>query len=147
MNYFGYIEGVYGVKTGFTNGANRCLVTSVRRGDMDLICIVLGADTKKDRGRDSIKLIEFIFSNYQMVDIEFMIEDNFDSLVDITKFEIEKGINNNLKIDLEENDIGLYPVYKENIKDVYVETEIKKNLVAPVYKNDVLRTGNCKNRQ
>ena len=26
----GYLEGVYGVKTGFTNGANRCLVTSVK---------------------------------------------------------------------------------------------------------------------
>lgn len=47
------LDGVYGVKTGFTNGANRCLVTSIKRGNMDLICIVLGADTKKDRTKDS----------------------------------------------------------------------------------------------
>ena len=48
----GNLNGVYGVKTGFTNGANRCLVTSTKRGNMDLICIVLGADTKKDRTKD-----------------------------------------------------------------------------------------------
>lgn len=37
----GVLNGVYGVKTGFTNGANRCLVTACKRNDMDVICIVL----------------------------------------------------------------------------------------------------------
>ena len=60
----GYLDGVYGVKTGFTNGANRCLVTAVKRNNMDLICIVLGADTKKDRTRDSIELIEYAFKTF-----------------------------------------------------------------------------------
>lgn len=143
----GYLEGVYGVKTGFTNGANRCLVTSVRRGDMDLICVVLGADTKKDRGRDSIKLIEYIFSNYQMVDVKFMIEDNFDSLVDITNFDIIKGQNNNLKIDLEENNITLYPAHKKDINDIRVETQIEKILNAPVSRNEIIRKDYCKRKR
>lgn len=43
----GNLNGVYGVKTGFTNGAGRCLVTSTKRGDLDIICVVLGADTKR----------------------------------------------------------------------------------------------------
>ena len=55
----GYLDGVYGVKTGFTNGANRCLVTSIKRGNMDIISVVLGADTKKDRTKDSIEIIEY----------------------------------------------------------------------------------------
>lgn len=37
----GILNGVYGVKTGFTNGANRCLVTACKRNDMDIICVVL----------------------------------------------------------------------------------------------------------
>lgn len=37
----GVLNGVYGVKTGFTNGANRCLVTACKRDDMDIICVVL----------------------------------------------------------------------------------------------------------
>lgn len=135
----GYVQGVYGVKTGFTNGANRCLVTSIRRGDMDAICVVLGADTKKLRGEDSIKLIEYTFANFQMVDIGFMISDNFDNLCEISKFNIYKGISNDLKIDLEKNNISLYPVYKDNIKDIRVEIEIKKDLIAPVKKDDVIR--------
>ena len=43
----GNLYGVNGVKTGFTNGANRCLVTSVNRDGMNIITVVLGADTKK----------------------------------------------------------------------------------------------------
>lgn len=143
----GYLEGVYGVKTGFTNGANRCLVTSVKRGEMNVICVVLGADTKKDRTQDSIKLIEYSFSNYQMVDLKFMIEDEFDTLVDKAKFSIVKGINNNLTIDLEEFDITLYPVHKEDIKDIKIETELRENLIAPVYKNDKIRKSYIKNRR
>ena len=63
-------DGCTGVKTGFTNGANRCLVTSVKRDNMDLICIVLGADTKKDRTKDSIQLIEYAFKNFEMINIK-----------------------------------------------------------------------------
>ena len=143
----GYLQGVYGVKTGFTNGANRCLVTSIKRGNMDVICVVLGADTKKDRTRDSIKLIEYTFSNYQMIDLKFMIEDEFDSLTETAKFDIVKGISNNLQIDLEENDITLYPVNKNDIKDIKIEIQLEKELVAPVHENDKIRRNDSKNRR
>ena len=131
----GYLNGVYGVKTGFTNGANRCLVTSVKRENMDLICVVLGADTKKDRTQDSIKLIEYAYSNFEMIDLKFMIEDEFDDLVKTTKFNIIKGKDNNVMLDLEENNISLYPVKKDNVKDVKIEKEVQNELISPVEKN------------
>ena len=131
----GYLDGVYGVKTGFTNGANRCLVTSVKRDNMDLICVVLGADTKKDRTQDSIKLIEYTYSNFKMIDLKFMIEDEFDDLVETSKFNVIKGINNDVQLGLEENNISLYPVKKDNIKDVIIEKEIQNELISPVEKN------------
>ena len=65
----GNIDGVYGVKTGFTNNAGRCLVTSVKRGDMDLIIVVLGADTRKDRAKDSMKLIEYSYKRFYTVNV------------------------------------------------------------------------------
>lgn len=49
----GYLNGVYGIKTGFTNGAGRCLVTGCKRGNLDIITVVLGADAKKIRTSDS----------------------------------------------------------------------------------------------
>ena len=131
----GYLDGVYGVKTGFTNGANRCLVTSVKRGNMDLICVVLGADTKNDRTKDSIKLIEYIYSNYQMIDLKFMIEDEFDEQVEKSKFNIFKGVNNDVILVLEKNDITLYPIKKGNTENVIVETKIQNEMSAPVYEN------------
>ena len=131
----GYLDGVYGVKTGFTNGANRCLVTSVKRDNMDIICVVLGADTKKDRTQDSIKLIEYTYSNFKMIDLKFMIEDEFDDLVETSKFNVIKGINNDVQLGLEENNISLYPVKKDNIKDVIIEKEIQNELISPVEKN------------
>jgi len=142
----GYLEGVYGVKTGFTNGANRCLVTSIKRENMNIICVVLGADTKKDRTKDSIELIEYAFSSYQMIDLKYMIEDEFDTLVEKSKFHINKGINNNLGIDLEKNNISYYPIYKEDIKDIKIETEIKTKLEAPIYKNENIRKISYQNR-
>lgn len=73
----GVLDGVVGVKTGFTSGAGRCLVTEVIRGDRDLITVVLGADTKRDRTRDSIKLINYVFSNFVDIDLSKNINQAF----------------------------------------------------------------------
>lgn len=116
----GYLNGVYGVKTGFTNGANRCLVSSCARGDLDIICVVLGADTKKFRTQDSIKLIEYAFSNFEMVDIKSIIEKNFLKWQSeySQSFHIEKGISNNIKTYIEQFQYSEYPVDKSKIKDI-----------------------------
>ena len=74
----GNLDGVYGVKTGFTNGANRCLVTSCKRDNMDIICVVLGADTKKFRTQDSIKLIEFAFNNFTYINVNDIANEDFE---------------------------------------------------------------------
>lgn len=135
----GNLNGVYGVKTGFTNGANRCLVTSVKRENMDIISVVLGADTKKDRTKDSIKIIEYAFANYQMVDMGYMLHEKFDEVVENTEFNIIKGINCDLQLKLQENNITIYPVNKNAVKDIQVETEINKTFEAPLNKNERIR--------
>lgn len=134
---------MYGVKTGFTNGANRCLVTSCKRGDMDIISVVLGADTKKDRTKDSIKIIEYAFENYKMIDIGYMVHERFDKLVEGTDFNVYKGINSNLTIGLEGEEIGLYPIDKTKVKDIKVNHEIETDLISPVLKGEKLRETNC----
>lgn len=95
---------------------------------MDIISVVLGADTKKDRTRDSIKIIEYAFASYRMVDLEFMLHDEFDNIVENTEFSVNKGINNDLRLKLEENNISVYPVEKERVKDVNVRSRTKHKL-------------------
>ena len=94
----GNLNGVYGVKTGFTNGANRCLVTAIKRDNMDIICVVLGADTKKDRTKDSVALIEYAFKNFKMINIQEKILDEFTNwkLCNSSNFYIEKVVSNSI---------------------------------------------------
>ena len=73
----GNVNGVYGVKTGFTGNAGRCLVTAINRNDMDIIVIVLQADTKKDRSKDSVKIIDYIYGNYSKVNIKEIFDEEF----------------------------------------------------------------------
>lgn len=96
----GYLDGVYGVKTGFTNGANRCLVTACRRSNLDVICVVLGADTKKNRTLDSINLINYVFNNFTVVNIKDIVYKEFESwnYKDNSLFNINKGIGSNLDL-------------------------------------------------
>ena len=134
----GYLDGVNGVKTGFTNGAGRCLVSSVERNGFNIITVVLGADTKKIRTKDSIKIIEYIYSNYQLVNLEELIKKEFNNWCYINKnrINIYKGKTDNVEIKLEGYNYKIYPVKKENIKDIKIQIEnIQSDFEAPVYKN------------
>lgn len=77
----GNLEGVYGVKTGFTFGAGRCLVSSCKRGNLDIIVVVLGADTKKIRTQDSSNLIKYVFGTYKYVNVQNTIESAFNDYI------------------------------------------------------------------
>ena len=98
----GVLNGVVGVKTGFTNNAGRCLVTETKRNNIDIITIVLGADTKKDRTKDSVNLIEYTFSKYKMYNLEEQIIKEFNKWKNINekRILIIKGKTSNPKLAL-----------------------------------------------
>ena len=138
----GYFEGIYGVKTGFTNGANRCLVTSCKRGDLDVICVVLGCDTKKDRTQDSIDLLNYTFKNYSVVDIQSIIEENFDEWYSLHKnsFYIDKGVSNSLDLGLDYGDFTFFnlPVKNSDINKIEANITFTPNFNAPLDKNSTI---------
>lgn len=126
----GYTEGVYGVKTGFTGNAGRCLVTACKRNDLDVIIVVLGADTKKIRTQDSLNLINYTFKNFKMMDTYDIINSNF------KKINYTVNVQNSfskakLKLKIKEN--YLFPI---NINDKNFSTSVYllNNLVAPLEK-------------
>lgn len=137
----GYLNGVNGVKTGFTNGAGRCLVTSANRNGFNIITVVLGADTKKIRTKDSIALIEYTYSNYELVNLEEIINEKFDEWrrVNEKRIYVYKGKKSNIKTKLEDYEYKIYPVKKENIKDIQITIEnINTFFEAPVDKNNLV---------
>ncbi len=140
----GYLNGVYGVKTGFTNGAGRCLVTACKRDNLDIITVVLGADTKKIRTSDSIKLIEYIYNNFEMVNIQEKVNEKFNQWKEINKnrISINKGVTNNMKIDLEEMQFEEMPINKKIKDNIEIKVNTIFNFDAPVEEGKII--GNLK---
>lgn len=133
----GNLNGVYGVKTGFTNNAGRCLVTSIKRGDLDLICVVLGADTKKQRTQDSIQLIEYSFKNYEMVDLQSKIKKEFAEFKEQIekKIFVNKGKEKQVEISLEQLENSKIPLQKGLKDTVYVKFDCNQYYEAPLEAN------------
>lgn len=136
----GNFEGVYGIKTGFTNGANRCLVTACKREDMDIICVVLGADTKKFRTQDSIKLINYIFNNFKPVNIKELIEDKFNKWKksNLDKIIINKSVTKNIDLKIENIDKPIIPIRKDLIDSINININLPLNFEAPIAANTQL---------
>ena len=138
----GSFDGVYGVKTGFTNGANRCLVTSCKRGNLDIICVVLGCDTKKDRTIDSVKLINYVFNNFSVVDINDIIQREFDVWVKhkSKNIHINKSFTPNIDCTLDESQIEFKSIALNNVSldNISVFIDFSHNLDAPLASNSVI---------
>ncbi len=138
----GNLDGVYGVKTGFTNGANRCLVTSCKRGNLDIICVVLGCDTKKDRTLDSAKLINYVFSNFSVVNVYDIIKSKFDIWVSTQSknVSIEKCTNSISNFVLDESQIQFknIAVNNSNLNNINVSIDFTNDFIAPLPKNSII---------
>lgn len=133
----GNFNGVYGIKTGFTNGANRCLVTACKRNNIDIICVVLGADTKKFRTQDSIKLINYIFDNFELVNIEDIINKKFETWKseNLKNITINKACSKNIYLNFEDISNKVIPVRKDLIDNIQVNIECPMYFEAPLASN------------
>lgn len=138
----GNLDGVYGVKTGFTNGAGRCLVTSCKRGELDIITVVLGADTKKIRTTDSINLINYAYKNYKVVNIENIINQKFEEWKNIREksITVNKGVLKNTTIKLGELKYSKMAIKNVNIDNINIEANCLIYLEAPIDVNQKIGT-------
>ncbi len=116
-------NGANGVKTGYTGNAGRCLITSATRDNWQLICVVLGCDTKNFRTNDSIKLLNYCFENYEFYDIASLVEKNY-------KIYVEKSQNGIYTVNF--NEEYVMPMLKEEIEGLRVEYSVTNNFIAPL---------------
>lgn len=138
----GNFNGIYGIKTGFTNGANRCLVTACKRNDMDIICVVLGADTKKLRTSDSIKLLNYVFDNFQIYNIKEFINANFNDwkAEHVKSFSINKSLNKEISLSIENPQYSCLPIRKDLIDTLNFKINYQTNYDAPLLKDSKIGT-------
>lgn len=139
-NLLGSVSGVYGVKTGFTNGAGRCLVTACKRNDLDIITVIIGADTNKIRSKDTIKLIQYAYTEFETIDIKEIIEEKFNNWKNINegRIYVDKGIKKQVKLYLEELPYEKMAVKKDQIDKIDIEVTTMYYLEAPIKENEIL---------
>ena len=65
-----FYQGATGLKTGFTSGAGYCLSATAERDGMELIAVVMGADTSQNRNAACKQLLDYGFANFAVVSPE-----------------------------------------------------------------------------
>lgn len=85
-----FYEGANGLKTGSTSKALCCLSATAKRGDMQLIAVVLGAPTSKERFASAKTLLDYGFANYD-VNTQVSAGDEVETVP------VEKGVETEVK--------------------------------------------------
>lgn len=127
----GKVEGVDGVKTGYTEAAGYCLVTSAKREGMRLIAVTLGSTSKSDRVRDSRVLLEYGFRYYRLRTPLYAGED-------IDKVYVYGGDGDLLSLGVSEDVHVLLPRGQD--KDLSHKIHLNGYVVAPIEVNTVVGT-------
>jgi len=126
-----YYDGANGVKTGYTGDAGRCLITSVNKDGRQLISVVLGCDSKKNRTVDSIRLLDYGMTDFKVVDLNQYIKKDIYIVVKKSEGEVYKIIK---------DESVLYLLKDSEIEKMTVEYDMKSNLIAPLRKGEHIAT-------
>jgi len=62
-----FYSGATGLKTGFTSGAGYCLSASAQREGMELVAVVMGAETAAGRNAACKQLLDYGFASYALI--------------------------------------------------------------------------------
>lgn len=119
----GSYDGCDGIKIGFTDNARRCCVTSAKRDNMRLICVVLNCNNMFE---ESAKLLDMAFDKYKMT--ELLSPYKF-----LTSIKVENGNQESVKVFTEKG--FSYPL-TQNEADFVSYKELLPNLIeAPLQKH------------
>ena len=134
------VEGVDGLKTGWTETAGYCLTCTKSQNGMRLISVVMNVDSVQHRTIDTISLLNYGFSNYEKMIIvgkNTEIEDGNNIMLDPTTYKVvtsnnivkvvKKGSKLNpptLKVTLYKDRILDLKQYNVGTLDVYIDNEL-----------------------
>lgn len=122
-----FYNGTTGLKTGTTSGSGYCLSATAERDSLELVAVVMGADTTSDRFEGAKKLLDFGFSNFAFKEITADIEKDF-------KVNVENGVKDKVLVK-SDGSFGVL-LKKSDSKEITQKTVINKNIKAPIKKGD-----------
>ena len=114
---------VDGMKTGYTENAGYCLITSARRGERRLVSVVLGTASETARAAESQKLLNYGFQFYDSVKL-------YEKNQPVASLQIWKGASNSVRAGFPDNLYVSLP--KGQADKVKASLESRQPLLAPV---------------
>ena len=137
-----------GIKTGTTSAAGNCLVASATRDGVSLIAVVLGATSDTSRYEDTIKLMDYGFSQFLSTSIAEIYLRN-PRVVDIRGFDLDDPQVGRLTLDISLQSTGVSDAIITSREEMefwvqnfssYTVTEFTRELKAPITKGEVMGT-------
>jgi serine-type D-Ala-D-Ala carboxypeptidase (penicillin-binding protein 5/6) len=119
----GHLEGVDGMKTGFTVRAGYCIVASAKRDDMRVVVVVFGSRTAGERTRATRTLLDYAFANYETHRVYAANES-------VVRAEVAKGTHSSVALGLTE-DLFLTVRRGESAR-LRSTAEVAEHLTAPL---------------
>lgn len=117
---------VDGIKTGHTNEAGFCLVSSAKRNNMRLISVVLGSPSDSVRADDSERLLNYGFRFFETHAL-------YKGGQSIVSLDVYKGATDKLAAGLLQDQSITIP--SGQYQRLRIETKVADNLIAPIAKN------------
>ena len=116
-------DSVDGVKTGFTESAGWCLVSSAERGSMRLISVIAGAEGETSRIQATRRLLEYGFKF-------FVTQKILDANEEYKEVTVWGGQDDTLALGVAENVSITIP--RTSFKDLKINYTFKNNIQAPI---------------
>ena len=120
-------DGADGFKTGHTQAAGYGLVGSAKRGDRRLLLVLNGLETSRSRAQESLRLMDWGFNNFQLVDFYKQGE---------IVIEAPTWLGKQEKVKLSsQQDISI-SIPKTHLSDMKVEVLVEEPIPTPISIND-----------
>lgn len=116
-------ESVDGVKTGHTEAAGYCLVSSAKRADMRLLVVVMGTAGEEARAKESLSLLNYGFRFYETHKL-------YGAGDSIRTGRVWKGASENIQLGLQD-DLAI-TVPRGRYDELDATTRINQSIEAPV---------------
>lgn len=120
---------VDGVKTGYTEDAGYCMVTSAKREDMRLISVVMGTASPSARANESQSLINYGFRFFETHRL-------YEAKTPLAEARIRKGVVTKLQVGVAEDIFVTAP--RKHFSELKAETQVDKAILAPLKKGDTV---------
>lgn len=124
-----FYEGANGLKTGSTSVAKFCLSASAVRNGMNLIAVIMGADSSKDRFGDASRLLDYGFANYAIAGSLLTPED-------LTPLPVKKGKTERVEIGVSDDFKVL--VSKKKLNSIEKKITLPEAVEAPIAAGDIV---------